>query len=165
MSKDFSFDIVSDFDHQEMVNAVDQAKREIISRYDFKGSMSAIDFEAKEALLIHTEDDYRLKSIIDILESKMIKRGLSLKILDLTSPVDYATGGTVRKKIPFKKGLKSEDAKLISKLIRENYPKVRPSIQGEEIRVVSAKKDELQSVINFLKEQNFNFPLQFENYR
>ena len=79
MSKDFSFDIVSDFDHQEMVNAVDQAKREIISRYDFKGSMSAIDFEAKEALLIHTEDDYRLKSIIDILESKMIKRGLSNK--------------------------------------------------------------------------------------
>ena len=80
MAKDSSFDIVSDFDHQEMVNAVDQAKREIMGRYDFKGSISTVDFEAKEALLIHTEDDYRLKSIIDILESKIIKRGLSLKI-------------------------------------------------------------------------------------
>ena len=145
MSKDFSFDVVSDFEHQELVNAIDQARREVQTRYDFKGSKAGIEPEGKEALTLKAEDDYKMGALIDILQSKMIKRGLSLKILDLSKP--------------------QEDAKAISKKIREAFPKVKAAIQGEELRVFSSKKDELQGVINLLTENDFDFPLQFINYR
>ena len=97
MSKDFSFDVVSDFEHQELVNAIDQARREVQTRYDFKGSKAGIEPEGKEALTLKAEDDYKMGALIDILQSKMIKRGLSLKILDLSKPQEDATGGTLRK--------------------------------------------------------------------
>ncbi|HBG82096.1 TPA: YajQ family cyclic di-GMP-binding protein [candidate division CPR2 bacterium] len=165
MAKDFSFDITSDFDHQELVNAIDQAQREIGTRYDFKGSDADIKEEGKDTLIVNVEDDYKLGAVIDILQSKMIKRNLSLKILDLSKQAENAAGGTLRKNIPLKRGLKQEDAKAITKKIRENYPKVKATIQGEEIRVSSTKKDELQGVMTLLKEADFDFPLQFGNYR
>ena len=167
MAKDSSFDIVSDFDVQEMTNALDQTKREILNRYDFKGTNSKIDFSegSKEELTLLVDSGYKLKALIDILESKMISRGLSLKILDLSSPNEDASGGMVRKKIKLLKGLDQEKAKKVTKLIREDFPKAKATIQGETIRVSSAKKDELQAVMSLLRETEFEFPLQFENYR
>lgn len=165
MAKDLSFDVVSDFDRQELVNAIDQSRREIQNRYDFKGTDAVIEEEGKDDLIIKVEDNYKLDAVIDILQSKMIKRGLSLKILDLSIPSESATGDTLRKKIPLKRGLKQEDAKAITKKIREHFPKVKANIKGEEIRVSAPKKDELQGVITLLKETEFEFPLQFSNYR
>jgi hypothetical protein len=165
MAKDFSFDITSEFDHQELTNAIDQVRREIGTRYDFKGSSADIKEEGKESLIINAEDDYKLGAVIDILQSKMIKRGLSLKILDLSKSNENATGSTLRKTVPLKRGLKQEDAKSITKKIRESYPKVKATIQGEEIRASSAKKDELQGVMALLREADFDFPLEFGNYR
>lgn len=167
MAKDYSFDIVSDFDPQEMLNALDQTKREIANRYDFKGTNSKIDFleGSKDELLLLVDSEYKLTALIDILKSKMISRGLSLKILDLTGPNEEASGGMVRKKIKLLKGMDQEKAKKVTKLIREDYPKAKAVIQGESIRVSSAKKDELQAVMSLLKSAELDFPLQFENYR
>lgn len=166
MASDYSFDITCDFDHQEMVNAVDQLKREIIGRFDFKGVLADIDYSEKEnTITIHTESDYKLEAIIDILESKMVKRNLSLKILDKSSLEEAATGGTVRKKILLRSGLSAENAKKLTKLIRDEFPKAKPNIQGEEIRVVSKSKDELQGIMDLLRENDLDLPLQFGNYR
>lgn len=167
MSKDFSFDIISDFDVQEMNNAVDQTKREVENRYDFKGTNPQLDFEeGKNGLAVNVDSEYKLTALLDILESKMVKRELSLKILDKSKPVEAASGGRVRKSIPFKKGLSQDDAKKITKLIREHYPKVKANIQGETIRVSSASKDELQGAMQVLRtSQEFDFPLQFTNFK
>lgn len=166
MASDFSFDITCDYDHQEMVNAIDQMKREIENRYDFKGVLVDINHNDKAGeLIIQTDSDYKLTALIDILESKMVKRNLSLKILDKSAPVEEAAGGTVRQKIILRSGLKSEDAKAISKLIRDHFPKAKPNIQGEEVRVVSKSKDELQEIMDLLRAENMEMPLQFGNYR
>jgi cyclic-di-GMP-binding protein len=167
MAKDFSFDIISDFDIQEMNNALDQTKRELATRYDFKGTSPEIDFEeAKSGLIINVDSSYKLTALLDILESKMIKRDLSLKILDKSTPEEEASGGRVRKKIPFKKGLKQEDAKKITKLIREEYPKIKASIQGDSIRVSGNSKDDLQSVMQLLRSnQTLDMPLEFQNFK
>jgi len=167
MAKDFSFDIVSDFDIQEMNNAVDQTKREISTRYDFKGTNPQIDFEEnKTGLLVNVDSEYKLTALIDILESKMIKRELSLKILDKTKPNENASGGRIRKSIPFKKGLTQDDAKKITKIIRDTIPKAKANIQGEEVRVSSGSKDELQAIMQTLRaNQEINVPLQFTNLR
>lgn len=167
MSKDFSFDIVSDFDIQEMNNAVDQTKREISTRYDFKGTDPQIDFEeSKTGLLINVDSEYKLTALIDILESKMVKRDLSLKILDKSKPNEAASGGRIRKSVPFKKGLTQDDAKKITKIIREILPKVKANIQGEEIRVTSGSKDELQTIMQTLRSNpEIAVPLQFTNFR
>ncbi|PIZ01180.1 YajQ family cyclic di-GMP-binding protein [bacterium (Candidatus Howlettbacteria) CG_4_10_14_0_8_um_filter_40_9] len=167
MAKDFSFDIVSDFDPQEMTNALDQTQREIANRYDFKGTNSKIDFleGSKDELLLLVDSEYKLTALIDILSSKMISRGLSLKILDLSSPNEEASGNMVRKKIKLLKGLDQEKAKKVTKLIREDYPKAKANIQGDTVRVSSAKKDELQEIMTLLKSAELDFPLQFENYR
>lgn len=167
MSKESSFDIVSDFDIQEMNNAVDQTKREILTRYDFKGTNPQIDFEEnKTGLLLNVDSEYKLTSLLDILESKMVKRELSLKILDKTKPVEEASGGRVRKHVPFKKGINQDEAKKITRIIRESYPKVKANIQGETIRVTSASRDELQGVIQLLRSQaELDMPLQFTNYK
>jgi cyclic-di-GMP-binding protein len=167
MAKDSSFDIVSEFDVQEMNNAIDQTKREIQTRYDFKGTNPEIDFEeGKNGLMINVDSEYKLTALLDILESKMVKRDLSLKILDKSKTPEQASGGRVRKSVPFKKGLSQDDAKKIAKLIREHYPKVKANIQGETVRVVSASRDDLQGVMALLRgAQDFDFPLQFNNFK
>ncbi len=166
MASDYSFDITCDFDHQEMVNAIDQTRREIDNRFDFKGVTVEINHNEKDKeLVIQTESDYKLQAILDILESKMVKRELSLKILDKSSPVEAAASGTVRQKIKLRSGLKSEDAKAISKLIRDEFPKAKPNIQGEEIRVTAKSKDDLQEIMQLLRASDLDMPLQFGNYR
>lgn len=167
MAKESSFDIISDFDLQEMNNAVDQTKREIMTRYDFKGTNPQIDFEeGKNGLSLNVDSDYKLTALLDILESKMVKRNLSLKILDKTKEPEQASGGRVRKSVPFKKGLNQDNAKKITKLIREQYPKVKANIQGETIRVSAGSKDDLQGVMQLLRgSTELDFPLQFTNFK
>jgi uncharacterized protein YajQ (UPF0234 family) len=167
MAKDFSFDVASDFDMMEMTNALDQTKREITQRYDFKGTDSSIDFdEDKKGLVLLGDSDYKVDAMIDIIESKMVKCGLSLKILDKSSPKEYASGDRIRQKIIFKKGMDKEKAKKITKIIRDTYPKAKTQIQGETIRVVSKSKDELQNIMQTLRADNsIDIPLQFTNYR
>lgn len=167
MPKDSSFDIESDFDMMEMTNALDQTQREISQRYDFKGTDSSIEFdEDKKGLVLLGDSDYKVDAMIDIIESKMVKRDLSLKILDKTSAKEYASGDRVRQKITFKKGMDQDKAKKITKIIREAYPKAKAQIQGETVRVSSGSKDDLQGVMQVLKSnENIDIPLQFTNYR
>jgi uncharacterized protein YajQ (UPF0234 family) len=166
MASDYSFDITCDFNHQEMVNAIDQTRREIDNRFDFKGVMVEINHNEKDKeIVIQTVSDYKLQAILDILESKMVKRDLSLKILDKSTPDEAAASGTVRKKVKLRSGLSSEDAKVISKLIRDNFPKAKPIIQGEEIRVTAKSKNDLQEIMQLLRTSNLEMPLQFGNYR
>jgi cyclic-di-GMP-binding protein len=165
MAKDFSFDVVSDYDASEITNAVDQTQRELGQRYDFKGTKAHIVFmDDKAGVLIEGDTKYQLDSIVDVLQSKLIKRGQSLKILDLS--IEPVQGGKeMRWTVKFKKGLDQDKAKKITKLIRDEYPKAKTQIQGDAVRVSSASKDDLQGVMALLKQQDFDFPLQFENYR
>ncbi len=166
MAKDCSFDIVSEFDKQELVNAVDQVKREINSRFDLKGSNSDVVLDTDKSITITTNDEMKLKNILDILQTKMIKRNLSIKILDAQT-IENALGGNVRQVFNLKKGLTQELAKKIVVDIKNTKLKVQASIQGEQIRVSGKDKDDLQSVIKTLRanEDNYNVPLQFQNYR
>ena len=166
MAKDCSFDIVSEFDKQELVNAVDQVKRELTTRFDLKGSNSDVVLEADKSITITTNDDMKLRNILDILQSKMIKRGLSIKILDAQT-IENALGGNVRQVFNLKKGLTQELAKKIVADIKNTKLKVQASIQGEQVRVSGKDKDDLQAVIKMLreKEDNYEVPLQFQNYR
>ncbi len=166
MAKDSSFDVVSEFDKQELVNAVDQTKRDIQSRFDLKDSNSEVELEADKTITITTSDATKLRNILDILYSKMVKRNLSIKILD-PGTVENALGGNVRQVFNLKKGLSQELAKKITAEIKNSKLKVQSSIQGEQIRVVGKSKDDLQEVIKLLKskEGEFEIPLQFVNYR
>ncbi len=164
MAKDSSFDIVSKFDPQELSNALDQARRELSFRYDFKNSPHEIVLE-KEHIIITAEDDYKMKAIIDILVNKVVSRKLDSRILDLSTENEKAGANKVRKKINIIQGLSKEKAKEISKLINTNFKKAKVSVQGEEVRVSSSSRDVLQEVINFLKEKDLKIPLQFINYR
>lgn len=168
MASDHSFDIVSEIDMQELSNALDQTRKEIIVRYDFKGVPVEIEQKNekdKKELVITTADEYKLKAVMEMLESKLLKRGLDLKILG-TPKNEPATGGTIRSTIPLVAGISSEKAKPITKLIRESFPKAKPQIQGETIRVVSSSIDELQAIMSLLKDSDqVDIPLQFENYR
>lgn len=166
MAKDVSFDVVSEFDKQELVNAIDQAKREINSRFDLKGSGSEIDLEVDKSITISSTDELKLKNILDILESKMIKRDLSIKLLD-AQKLESALGGTVRQVFNLKKGLSIELAKKIVADIKESKLKVQVAIQGDSVRVSGKNKDDLQQVIKLLKENqdNYDAPLQFNNFR
>ena len=166
MAKDCSFDIVSEFDKQELVNAIDQVKREIGSRFDLKGSNSDVILDADKSITITTNDEMKLKNILDILQSKMIKRNLSIKILDAQT-IENALGGNVRQVFNLKKGLTQETAKKIVSDIKNTKLKVQASIQGEQVRVSSKDKDDLQAVIKMLREKEdvYNIPLQFQNYR
>jgi uncharacterized protein YajQ (UPF0234 family) len=163
MAGESTFDIVSDFDEQELVNALDQTRREVTTRFDLKDTKTEIVHD-KGSLTITTQSDTALKGVRDILESKMVKRGLSLKILK-PDKVEEAAGGRVRQKFTLQRGLSTELAKEITKLIRDNFPKIKPSIQGDAVRVAGKNRDDLQAVIAFLKGQDFPVPLQFENYR
>ena len=166
MAKDCSFNIVSEFDKQELVNAIDQVKRDLNSRFDLKNSNSSIDLEAEKSITITTNDDMKLKNIFDILQSKLIKRGLSIKILD-AQPVENALGGNVRQVFNLRKGLSQELAKKIVSDIKDSKLKVQASIQGEQVRVTGKNKDDLQAIIQLLRknEDKYDAPLQFTNYR
>lgn len=166
MAKDSSFDIVSEFDKQELANAIDQVKRELQSRFDLKNSNSTIEIESDKNITITTSDDMKLRNIYDILQSKLVKRGLSIKILD-AQPVENALGGNVRQIYNLKKGLSQELAKTITSDIKDSKIKVQASIQGEQVRVSGKSRDDLQEVIQLLKknEDKYNYPLQFTNYR
>ena len=166
MAKDCSFDIVSEFDKQELVNAVDQVKRELTTRFDLKGSNSDVILDSDKSITITTNDDMKLRNILDILQSKMIIRGLSIKILDAQT-IENALGGNVRQVFNLKKGLTQELAKKIVADIKNTKLKVQASIQGEQVRVSGKDKDDLQAVIKMLreKEDNYEVPLQFQNYR
>lgn len=166
MAKDCSFDIVSEFDKQELVNAIDQVKRDISSRFDLKDSNSDVVLEADKSITITTNDDMKLRNIYDILQSKLIKRGLSIKLLD-PQPVENALGGNVRQVYNLKKGLTQELAKKIVADIKATKLKVQASIQGEQVRVTGKSKDDLQDVIKLMRsnEDKYDYPLQFTNYR
>ena len=165
MAGDASFDVVSEFDRQELVNALDQARREIGTRYDFKGSKAELEL-GKDEIVLRADSESRAKSMRDLVESKAIRRGLSLKIFDWGDVTD-AGGNTVRQTIGLRSGLPDDLAKKITKLIRDEYPKAKSQIQGDAIRVTSKSKDELQRVILRLREESEGYPvpLQFQNYR
>jgi cyclic-di-GMP-binding protein len=163
MAGESTFDIVSQYDEQELVNAVDQARREISQRYDLKDTKTEIK-QDKKSLTITTASEFTLKSVIDVLQSKMVKRDLSLKILK-PGKIEPASGGMVRQSIELQQGISQDLAREISKLIRDNFPKARPQIQGEAVRVAAKSRDELQSVIALLKSKDYPVPLQFINYR
>lgn len=164
MASEFSFDIVSEIDRQELANALDQTRREIAGRYDFKDAPVEIK-EEKDQLIISAPTEFKFKAALDIIKSKLIKRNLDLRILGEYKS-EPATGGTIRVTIPLVAGIAQENAKLINKLIRDKLPKVKTAIQGEAIRVSSKSKDELQTVMAMLHSQpEIKIPLQFINYR
>jgi uncharacterized protein YajQ (UPF0234 family) len=160
---DSSFDVVSDFDQQELVNALDQVRREVGTRYDFKGAKISIEL-GKGEITLQADDEYRAASVKDLIQSKAVRRGLSLKIFDW-GKLEPAAGGTVRQHIGLQRGLSADQARELSKLIRERFPKVKPTIQGDAIRVVGKSRDELQAVIGHLRGLDYPVALQFENYR
>lgn len=162
-----SFDIVSEIDMQEVDNAVNQARKEIEQRYDFKGSKSEINLEKekeKEGITVLADDDYKLKAIVDILQSKFIKRGISIKSLDY-GKAEAASGSMVRQVIKLKNGIPTEKAKEIIKIIKDTKLKVQSQIQEEQVRVTGKNIDDLQEIIALLKGKELDIPLQFENFR
>lgn len=165
MAGEVSFDVVSEFDRQELVNALDQARREIGTRYDFKGAKSELEL-GKEEILLRADSESRARAMRDVLESKAIRRGLSLKIFDW-GQIEEAGGNTIRQRIGLRRGLPEDLARKISKLIRDEYPKTKSQVQGDAIRVSSKSKDELQKVITRLRQESEGYPvpLQFQNYR
>ena len=163
MASQFSFDIVSTFDRQELRNAVDQASREIDTRYDLKDTRTEVRLGERE-ITVNTASQTSLQAVRDILESKAIRRGLSLKIFDYGKE-EEASGGRMRQTITLKEGIPDELAKQISKRIRDNHKKVTPQIQGDAVRVQAKNKDDLQDVIQALKQEDFPVALQFVNYR
>ncbi len=165
MADNSSFDVVSTVDMQEVKNAVDQTLKELGQRFDFKGSKSALTLKEKEKILeVVSDDDYKLKAVLDILKAKWVKRNISLKALDY-GKVEQALGGTVRQHITIQSGIVDEKTKAIVKSIKEKKFKAQGQIQGDQVRVQSKSKDELQSVIAFLKQQDFGIDLQFINFR
>jgi uncharacterized protein YajQ (UPF0234 family) len=165
MAEQNSFDVVSQVNMQEVKNAVDQALKEIRQRFDFKDSKTELTLKEKEKeLVVVSDDEYKLKAVLEILKAKFVKRNVSLKALTY-GPVEEALGGTVRQTITVQSGIAADKAKLISQAIRDGKFKVQPQIQGEQVRVQSKSRDELQAVIAFLKQKDFGIDLQFINYR
>ena len=165
MADQHSFDVVSEVNIQEVKNALDQTAKELQQRFDFKGSKSGVTLEEDDkVLVILSDDEGKLKSVIDILQNKLVKRGISLKALDY-GKVEQALAGTVRQRVTITQGIASEKAKDIGKAIRDAKFKVQTQIQGDQLRVTSKSRDELQAVIAFLKDRDFGIPLQFTNYR
>ncbi|MGH7687247.1 MAG: YajQ family cyclic di-GMP-binding protein [Candidatus Dormibacteria bacterium] len=160
---EFSFDVVSDFDRQELVNAVDQTRREITSRYDFKNVAVEITLDDASITLI-TASDGQLRSILDVLQSKVHRRGIDIKVLDAQA-AEPAAKGNVKQTIKLRKGISDDVARDLVKKIRGQHPKVQVRTQGDQLRVASTKKDDLQSVIAQLKALDIDTPLQFTNYR
>ncbi len=163
MSKENSFDIACKIDLQEVSNAINQATKEIQQRYDLKGSKSAI-VQEKDAIVVTSDDDFKLKAVIDILQSKLHRRGVPLKALTYGS-VEPAAGGTVRQRIALQQGIPTEKAKEIVKIIKNSKIRVQAQIQEDQVRVTGKNRDDLQAVIALLKEQDLGIEMQFTNYR
>ncbi len=165
MADTFSFDIVSKVDMQEVDNALNQARKEIIQRYDFKGSKTTIDLKQKEfEIVVISDDDFRMKAVIDILQSKFVKRSVPLKALSYGA-IESAAGGTVRQVIKLQNGIDKENAKLITKMIKDSKHKVQAQIMDDQVRVTSKSKDDLQIVMNMVRQAELPFAVQFVNYR
>ncbi len=165
MAGDASFDVVSDFDRQELVNALDQVRREVTTRYDFKGATADIVLN-KEDVTLTVDSDLRAHALRELIESKAIKRGLSLKVFDW-GEIQPVGGSLLKQKITLRKGLPDDIARKITKLLRDDFPKVKSQIQGDAVRVTAKSRDELQRVIARLREEGEGYPvaLQFTNYR
>lgn len=163
MASSFSFDIVSDFDRQELVNALDQTRRDVIGRYDLKDTKTAIDL-ADSTITIETASDMTLDAVKDLLHQKAAKRNLSLKIFDY-GEVEAAAGTRVRQTVTLKKGIEQEMGKQITKLIRDNLKKVTAAIQGDAVRVSAKSKDDLQQAMQLVKQEDWPVAVQFTNYR
>ncbi len=163
MAQDFSFDVVSKTDMQEVANAIQQAQKELAQRFDFKGSKSSIELTAEEIILV-SDDEGKLRSVKDIVETKLIKRGVSLKALDYEK-VEQAAGGTVRQRTKIVQGIEVEKAKAIVKSLKDAKLKVQASIQSDQVRVSGRSKDDLQKAIALVKSSDYGIPLQFTNYR
>jgi cyclic-di-GMP-binding protein len=163
MAGESSFDVVSDFDVQELRNALDQVRREVAQRYDFKGVQVDLE-QGRDELTLVTSDEYRAEAVKDLIESKAVRRNLSLKIFDW-GKVEPVGGNRVRQRIGLRRGLSEENAKKITKIIRDEFPKCHGQIQGDAVRVSSKTKDDLQRVIARLRELDLDVALQFVNYR
>lgn len=163
MAATYSFDVVSDFDRQELVNAIEQTKREIKSRYDLKDTQTSVDL-GETTITIQTDSDFTLDAVNSLLQTKALKRNLSLKIFDYGKS-EAASGNRVRQEITLRKGISAELAKKITKLIRDEFKKVQGSIQGDAVRVSAKSKDDLQAVIQRLKQEDYPVALQFVNQR
>ncbi|MFQ5779517.1 MAG: YajQ family cyclic di-GMP-binding protein [Nitrospiria bacterium] len=159
-----SFDVVSKVDIQEVKNAIEIASKEIRQRFDLKGTNSEIRLESEKEIIVTSADEYKLKAVNDILQSKLIKRGISLKAL-VYEKLEKALGGTARQKITLQQGITQEKAKTIGKTIRDTKMKVQSQIQGDQLRVSGKSKDDLQEVMALLRSKDFGIDLQFENYR
>ncbi len=162
----FSFDIVSEYDKAEMNNVFDQVQREITARYDFKGTPASIEWlnAEKTGLKITGNSDYQIDAILDIVRKKLAARNQSQKVLDVTKEASTNNVQTT-KEVPFLRGLDQEKTKQITRLIRDKTPKVKTQIQGEEVRITSGSKDDLQAVMQLIKSQDFDFPINFTNFR
>ncbi len=163
MADTYSFDVVSDFDRQELVNALDQVRREVGQRYDLKDSKTEIELD-EESITITTASDMTLEAVADVLRQKATKRELSLKIFDFQTP-EPVGGNRIQQVVKLRKGLSQELAKKLSKTVRDQVKKVTVAIQGESLRVTGKNKDDLQQVIQLLRAEDLDVPLQFENYR
>lgn len=163
MAQEFSFDVVSKTDMQEVANAVQQAQKELAQRFDFKGSKSSIELTGEEIVLI-SDDEGKLRSVKDILESKLVKRHVALKAIDYQK-IEAAQMGAVRQRAKIVQGIESEKAKAIVKAIKDAKLKVQASIQSDQVRVTGRNKDDLQKAIALVKENDYGIPLQFTNYR
>jgi len=164
MASACSFDIVSKVEIQEVKNAIEAASKELRQRYDLKGSNSTLKFQDEKEIIASSADDYTLKAVLDILQTKLIKRGISLKSL-VYQKLEKALGGTVRQKITLQQGIPVEKAKKTGKAIRDSKLKAQTQIQGEQLRVSGKSKDVLQDIIQLLRSQDFEIDLQFVNYR
>ncbi len=157
-----SFDVVSEIDHHELSNAVDQANREVSTRFDFKGSGSRFE-RSENSIIMHAQADFQLHQMMDMLRTKMAKRGIDLQCLDVQEPDIQAK--TASQEILIREGLEAEDARKMVKLIKAGKSKVQTAIQGPQLRVSGKKRDDLQAVIALLKDAGLGIPLQFKNYR
>jgi uncharacterized protein YajQ (UPF0234 family) len=165
MAATFSFDIVSEIDLQEVDNALNQARKEIAQRYDFKGSKSSLEFNQKEkSITLISDDEFRMKSVVDILQGKFVKRGIPVKAIDYGS-VEAAAGGLVRRVLTLRVGIGKEDAKLIVRMIKDSKLKVQAQIMDDQVRVTGKSKDDLQQVMTMLRGADLVFAVQFTNYR
>ena len=165
MADTFSFDIVSKVDMQEVDNALNQARKEIVQRYDFKGSKTSIELKQKEFEIVAlSDDDFKMKAVIDILQTKFVKRNVPLKALTY-SAIEPAAGGTVRQVIKLQNGIDKENAKLITKMIKESKLRVQAQIMDDQVRVSGKSKDDLQAVMTMIRQADLKFAVQFMNYR
>ena len=161
----FSFDVVSEYDKAEMNNVFDQSHREMDNRYDFKGTPAALDWlEDKKGIKVTGNGEWQIDAVLDIVRKKLATRGIDQKILD-TSNDTIESNLKATKDVPFKQGLDQDKTKRITKMIRDTYPKVKTQIQGDSVRMMSNSKDDLQAIMQLLKSHDFDFPLNFTNYR